>query len=519
LQICSNVFLKLFAHIISADICEICGQKNKKSMQKHIAIIGAGVAGLAAAVRLGAAGHKVTVVEANDYVGGKLTAKMIGKYRFDLGPSVFTMPHLIEELTKISKQDSKFEYLNLDKICDYFYEDGTTLIAYTDKEKFATEVQNKLGETKESVYEQLKFSATAYELTSDLFMNQSLHKLSNFLNFKTTKAILNIGKLKLNKTMNEVNSDRFKNKKTVQLFNRFATYNGSNPFQAPALINIIAHLEHNIGAFAPKGGMHDITMHLYNLSLKLGVEYKMNTRVLQVKTENDTAKGVITSNGEINADIIVSDVDIKHLYTKLLDKKYYPTKILEQEKSLSALIFYWGIKKEFKELGLHNILFSDDGEAEFKCVFGENKPYHNPTTYINITSKVTPSDSPEGCENWFVMVNVPHNASGEPVTYIAEMRKYIVAKINRILKTDIESYIEVEDVLDPYLIEQRTSSSGGSLYGNSSNNKYAAFLRHANNSSKIKNLYFCGGSVHPGGGIPLGLLSAKIVSEMISEKK
>ncbi len=488
-------------------------------MQKHIVIIGSGVAGLAAAVRLGAAGHKVTVVEANDYVGGKLTVKHLGKYRFDAGPSVFTLPNLIEELTDISRiKDLKFEYLSLDTICHYFYEDGTRLTAYTDKEKFAAEVQSKLGETKASVYEQLKYSATAYELTSDIFMNQSLHRLSNFLNLKTAKAILNIGKLKMNKTMHELNSTRFKNPKTVQLFNRFATYNGSNPYQAPAIINIIAHLEHNIGAFAPKGGMHDITMHLYQLSLRLGVEYNMNTRVLQIKTENDVAKSVMTDKGEIAADIIVSDADIKHVYGKLLDKKYYLAKILEQEKSLSALIFYWGIKKEFKELGLHNILFSQDGEAEFRYVFGEQKPYKDPTTYINVTSKVTPGDAPEGCENWFVMINVPHNTSGQPIEYVAEMRKQIVAKINRVLNTDIEQYIEVEDVLDPYLIEQRTSSAGGSLYGNSSNNKFAAFLRHANNSSKIKNLYFCGGSVHPGGGIPLGLLSAKIVSAMINEK-
>jgi phytoene desaturase len=428
------------------------------------------------------------------------------------------MPHLIEELTVISKQELKFEYLTLDKICNYFYEDGTTLSAYPDKEKFATEVHNKLGETKESVYEQLKYSATAYELIGELFMEQSLHKLSNFLNLKTAKALLNIRKLKLNKTMNEANNARFKNKKTVQLFNRFATYNGSNPFQAPALINIIAHLEHNIGAFAPKGGMHDITMHLYNLSVKLGVEYKMNTRVIKVITENDLVNNVLTSSGEIKADIVVSGADIKHVYTKLLDKKYYPTKILEQEKSLSGLIFYWGVKKEFQELSLHNILFSENSEAEFNSFFKDKTPYHDPTIYINITSKVTPTDAPKGCENWFVMINVPHNASGEPIHYVKEMRKQIVAKINRVLKTNIEQYIEIEDVLDPYLIEQRTSSSGGSLYGNSSNNKYAAFLRHANNSSKIKNMYFCGGSVHPGGGIPLGLLSAKIVSEMIAEK-
>lgn len=484
----------------------------------HIIIIGSGVAGLAAAVRLSAAGHQVTVLEANDYVGGKLTAQTIGRYRFDMGPSVFTLPNLIEELTKISGTRRKFDYLTLDKICNYFYEDGTRLTAYTDKAKFAEEVAAKLGEDKQAVYDQLKYSATAFELTSEIFMEKSLHRLSTFLSLKTAKAILNIGKLKMNRTMNELNSARFKNKKTVQLFNRFATYNGSDPYQAPAIINIIAHLEHNIGAFAPKGGMHDITKHLYEVSKELGAEYQLNTKVKQVKTQNDKVVGVVTEQGELPADIVVSDVDIKQLYTKLLDKKYYPEKILKQEKSLSALIFYWGIKKEFKELSLHNILFSDNGEEEFKTMFGEKKPYHDPTTYINITSKVTPGDAPEGCENWFVMVNVPHNTSGEPVQYVQEMRKYIVAKINRVLQTEIESLIEVEDVLDPYLIEQRTGSAGGSLYGNSSNNKYAAFLRHANDSSRIKNLYFCGGSVHPGGGIPLGLLSAKIVSEMIAEK-
>ena len=132
-------------------------------MQKHIVIIGAGAGGLGSAVRLSAAGHKVTVVEANSYVGGKLTEKKIGNYRFDMGPSVFTLPELIEELTDLAKQDDKFEYIKLDTICNYFYEDGTLLTAFTNKEKFANEVSEKFGETKESVYDQLKFSATAYE--------------------------------------------------------------------------------------------------------------------------------------------------------------------------------------------------------------------------------------------------------------------------------------------------------------------------------------------------------------------
>ena len=155
-------------------------------MQKHIVIIGAGAGGLGAALRLSAAGHKVTVVEANNYVGGKLTEKKIGNYRFDMGPSVFTLPELIEELTALAKQDDKFEYIKLDTICNYFYEDGTILTAFTNKEKFANEVSEKFGETKESVYDQLKFSATAYELTNDIFLNQSLHKLSNFFSNSTS---------------------------------------------------------------------------------------------------------------------------------------------------------------------------------------------------------------------------------------------------------------------------------------------------------------------------------------------
>lgn len=486
--------------------------------QKHAVIIGSGVGGLATAVRLAAMGLKVTVLEANDYVGGKLTARQLGRYRFDMGPSVFTLPHLIDDLTAISKIDKPFKYHTFDKGFNLYFEDGTQLISYTDKQKFINELSEKLGETKESIAEHLVYVAKLYELTSELFMEQAIHKLSNFLNFKTAKALLNLGTVKLDKTMNDINSKRFKNPKTIQLFNRYAIYNGSNPFKAPALINIIAHLENNMGAFLPENGMHEITKHLHYLSTQLGTEYKMNARVTKVLIENDIAVGVQTEHETIKADFVISNSDIKHVYTKLVDKKYYRKKILEQEKSLSALIFYWGIKKEFKELTLHNMLFSHDSAAEFECMFDNKQPYHDPTVYINITSKHCVADAPEGCENWFVMVNVPHNTSEQPIEYVQEMRKNIVAKINRVLKTDIEQYIEIEDVLDPYIIQQRTSSVGGSLYGNSSNNKFVAFLRHTNESSKIKNMYFTGGSVHPGGGIPLSVLSGKIVSEMIAEK-
>ena len=154
----------------------------------------------------------------------------------------------------------------------------------------------------------------------------------------------------------------------------------------------------------------------------------------------------------------------------------------------------------------------------FDHLFSKQFPIDDPTIYINITSKYCKTDAPEGCENWFVMVNVPHNKN-ESIDYAATIRKNVVAKINAMLKTDIEKYIVTENTLSPVDIENQTSSYGGSLYGNSSNNKFAAFLRHANFSSSIKNLFLVGGSVHPGGGIPLCLFSAKIASQLIVEKE
>ena len=192
-----------------------------------------------------------------------------------------------------------------------------------------------------------------------------------------------------------------------------------------------------------------------------------------------------------------------------------PLKILDQPKSSSGIIFYWGIKKEFKELGLHNILFSENYEAEFDTIFSKKSIYHDPTIYLNITSKHTTQDAPPGCENWFAFINVPNNSGQDWDQFIKIARAHMINKINRVLKTEIGSLIESEMVFDPRVIENRTSSAFGAIYGNSSNNKFAAFLRHSNFSREIKNLYFCGGSVHPGPSIPLCLLSAKITTNLV----
>jgi len=486
-------------------------------MQPRANIIGSGVGGLAIAIRLANKGYQVTVFEKNSYPGGKLSELKRNGYRFDKGPSLFTMPQLVDELTRLNIKQSSFSYKSLDVLTHYFYEDGTFVKAYADKYRFAEELSKVLGERKQDILNHLSECAFYYQTTAELFLHQSLHRIRNFLNLKTLKGIIRAPRLSLGTTMHKKNMRAFKNPKTVQLFNRYATYNGSSPYKAPALLNIIHHLEFGMGAYLPEKGMHQITEHLVELAAKAGVKFCFNHEVLNIDLQDNRVRGVEVAGKLFESDIVVSDVDMHFLYRKLLPPCYTPQKLLEQEKSSSAYVFYWGVKAIFPALHLHNILFSSNYEEEFRCLFEEDRPYQDPTIYINITSKLVPSDAPANCENWFVMVNVPRQPAGRPISYARELRDHVVKKINRILKTDIERFIEVEEKLDPLDIERQTSSYGGSLYGNASNSKFAAFLRHANYSLKIKGLYLVGGSVHPGGGIPLCLLSAKITSGLIDD--
>ncbi|EPR67189.1 Phytoene desaturase, neurosporene or lycopene producing [Cyclobacterium qasimii M12-11B] len=408
-----------------------------------------------------------------------------------------------------------FKYKRLEINCNYFWEDGTKLSAHADVAKFAEEVKTQLGEPAENIKKALNNSAYIYRHLAPLFMHRSLHKWSTWFNKKALSSYLRMGKLGLFKTMNKANTQQFKHPKLVQLFNRYATYNGSNPYQTPATLNIIPHLEFNRGAYFPIKGMHDITSSLFNLAKELGVHFQFNQPVERILVKNNTAKGVKAGGKSYYSDFVINNMDMVTAYKTILKEEKQPERLLKQPKSSSALIFYWGIKKNFPELDLHNILFSNDYEKEFKAIFEKKDLYEDPTVYINITSIHKKDDAPDGSMNWFTMINVPNNQGQDWDTLKIKAKEFIVRKINTTLNTDIEPLIEVEQILDPIGIETKTSSANGALYGNSSNNKYAAFLRHPNYSSSIDKLYFCGGSVHPGGGIPLCLLSAKIMVDMI----
>ncbi|MFN5427823.1 MAG: 1-hydroxycarotenoid 3,4-desaturase CrtD [Bacteroidota bacterium] len=485
-------------------------------------VIGAGVAGLATSIRLACQGYEVKVFEKNAFPGGKLHHFEQDGFQFDAGPSLFTRPQLIEELFTLAGEpiEAYFSYQRLPVSCHYFYEDGTQLNAYADRNLLARELSEKHGEREAHVVGYLDKAAGLFEKVGNIFLEHSLHDGAVLREASVSSAIRATRWQHLFSSMHRLNAAAFVNPKTTQLFDRYATYNGSNPYRAPGMLSMIAHLEHNEGSFYPRGGMISITRALHRLAEKKGVQFYFNAPVTRIEITNGRATGICCGDEKYAADVVVSNVDVYFTYLRLLQQPAMAKRILRQERSSSAMIFYWGIRQSFPQLSLHNIFFSADYEQEFDHLFRLKTLHDDPTVYINITSKCEPGvQAPQGMENWFVMINVPANIGQDWERYRSESRARILKKLSRLLGQDIASLIVNESVADPVSIEALTDSYQGSLYGTSSNSRLAAFLRHANFSKSIPGLYFVGGSVHPGGGIPLCLSSAAIAASVIQRKE
>lgn len=487
-------------------------------------IIGAGIAGLSAAVRLAAAGHQVEVFEANDGPGGKLSQFSLGDYRFDFGPSLFTMPQYVDELFRLAGEEPTeyFNYVRLPEVCHYWWADGTRFSAPGDTDQLAGAAAATFGVPQERVAGFMADAARKYELTGRTFLEKSLHKASTWLDWQVAGAMLRVPGLDLFKSMHAVHARDLGHPKLIQLFDRFATYNGSNPYKAPGLLSMIPHFEHHFGAYLPEGGMYDISQSIYELARRLGVSFHFNSRVEEILREGKKVSGVRVGGREWAADKVVCNMDVWLAYDRLLPGAKRPERTLSQQKSTSAVIFYWGIRREFPELGVHNIFFSEDYAREFAALeAGELSD--DVTVYVNVSSKIVKEDAPPGKENWFVMVNAPADTGQDWESMVQTLRARVLTLLQKRLLAPagapenfaLEDLIEEERIVTPPEIERLTGSHQGALYGTSSNNTMAAFMRHPNFSRKINGLYFLGGSVHPGGGVPLCLLSAKITAGLM----
>jgi len=487
---------------------------------KNCAVIGSGLGGLSAAIRCARMGLKVDLYERNTATGGKAGTFSSGGFRFDTGPSLLTMPFVLEDLFSFAGKDisSYMTLLPLEETCRYFFHDGTRIRAHRDIDRFADEIEMNTEDTGESVREYLEYCARIYSLTAELFLFNDFHELSTFTDSTSSlKTLFSIHRIDPFRSVHRANSSFFRDPRTLQLFDRYTTYNGSDPYRAPATLNIIPHVEYSMGAFIVKEGVTRIPEALTDIAVESGVDLRLDTGVERIETIKDRVRGIRAHNSSFEYDMVITNADVHLTYRDLLkDTSSRPArKYRRLEPSSSAVIFYWGVSGSFPDLGIHNIMFSADYRREFNDIFALGECPEDPTVYIYISSRFKPDDAPAGYENWFVMINAPCNRGQDWQAGMEKARKGVTERINRTLGIKIEDSIVSEKVVTPPDIEAATSSHMGSIYGISSNSQSAAFLRQGTRSRRYPGLYFCGGSAHPGGGIPLVLLSGKIASGLL----
>ena len=494
-------------------------------MSESVAVIGAGLGSLAAAIRLAAAGWRVDLYERLAGPGGKAGSQSLDGYRFDSGPSLLTMPWVFDALFAAAgkRREDYLEFIPLEVICKYFWDDGMVLRTWADRQTLIAELRRTTGESQERLHAYFERCRRIYDIAGELFLEHNPREPSTILSLQFFRSLLRLGGIDAGRTLAEAHEQAFLSPRLRQLFNRYATYNGSSPYRAPATLCIIPHVEYAGGAYAVGGGIQAIPQALDRLARELGVQLHYQTPVERILHRRDAkrgryrVRGVTVGGAELEYDAVIAGADVRPVYDDLLQDQEAPdiVRYRKLEPSSSALVFFWGMKRKFPELELHNIFFSRDYPDEFRAIFDRHRCPADPTIYVNITSKVTPADAPPGRENWFVLINAPCDIGQDWEAETARVRERVITRISELLRIDLESEIAAESVMTPRDIQLRTASHGGALYGISSNSRSAAFSRHPNRSRRYRGLYFCGGSTHPGGGMPLVLLSAKITAELV----
>jgi len=480
---------------------------------KEVVVVGAGLGGLAAACRLAKQGLSVVMLEKNDTVGGKVNVVEAGGYSFDTGASLLTMPHVLEELFEFCGQrlSDYLQLIELDPICRYFWPDGTSLDATSDLEKSESRIADVSPKDATAFRRYLATSKAKFEIAERTFLAKSLPELSSMLRPSNVPELFRFMSLR---TLAGYNEASFKSPKLVQLFNRFATYNGSSPYKTPAAFSLIPWAEFGLRAWYPAGGVYAVVRALEKLALELGVRIFTGTEVQDILTRDGRVTGVKAVGETFGADAVISNADAVETHRSLLSSHKYQ----DREPSCSGFVMLLGVNKKFEKLSHHNIFFSDDSKVEFEEIFRSKRPATDPTIYVCATSKTDPTQAPDGCENLFVLVNAPYLS--RRTDWNKEMRPYrdfLMTRLEEVGLDGIGDAVEYEKIITPADFKSRYRANRGSIYGISSHGMLSAFKRVPNKSEDFENLFFVGGAAHPGGGIPIVLLSAAISSRLLVE--
>lgn len=504
---------------------------------KGVAVIGGGLGALSGAIRLAQLGFSVQLFEKNPKIGGKVNEVVLENYRFDTGASLLTMPFVIDELFDFAgfKRSDYLDFVPIDPICRYFFPDGSMMDASADKGKMETAIAQLSPNDVKAYKRFLKYAERIHNLTAEIFMFTPIHEFRKLMRLRYFRTLFRLHQIDPFRTVHQSVSCFFSDPRLVQLFDRYATYNGSDPFQAPATLNIIPYIEYELGGYYIKGGIYRLVEALEVVARERGVQIYTSAEVERICRVDKRVNGVQINGETVDADYVLCGADAVVAYHKLiLTKNATPTSMLKArvlgqghqhqrekvnqlEPSLSGMVFLWGLKGKHPRLAHHNIIFSSDYNAEFRQIFKHQRVPDEPTIYIAITSKADAAHAPVDGENWFVLLNMPYLVPGQ--LWEKEKVRMRVVVLDRLkqLGFDIADQIEVEQIYTPEDFAELYASNQGSIYGVSSNSKTTAFKRLPNRSRLLKGLYFAGGSVHPGGGIPLVMLSGKMAATLIAE--
>ncbi|MCY0888642.1 MAG: phytoene desaturase family protein [Alicyclobacillaceae bacterium] len=492
--------------------------------QRKVVVIGGGLAGMSAAIRLAVDGYHVTVLEKNQRVGGKLNRVSGNGFTFDTGPSILTMPWVLENLFAAANRDIRdyMEIVRVEPQWRSFFEDGHTMDLEGDLPSLLSTISSLNPSDGAKFLQYLQYCGRMYELSRQSFYKKSLSGLPDLRKEHSLRELMEMDPLK---TMNTVTEKYLTDPHLRQMFNFFVMYVGSSPYDAPAILSQLIYVQLGLGIFYVKGGMYQIAEGMLKLAGELSVDIHTDAKVEEILFTGNRATGVRLESGEVvSADILVCNREVIPAHQSLLaqhpDKDAVISKLSKFEPTVSGHVLLLGVDCQYEQLRHHNFFFSENPEREFRDMFHDRKPTEDPTVYLGVSSRSDPSQAPVGMDNLFVLTHVPPLAPTESFEARREWyRDLVLNKLERMGLKDLRSHIVFEHQFIPDDLHQLYGANGGSIYGVVTDRKKNGGFKIASRSSLLSNLYFVGGSVHPGGGVPMVTLCGQLTADLIGQQE
>jgi phytoene desaturase len=486
---------------------------------KSVIIVGAGIGGITTSIFLARKGYQIDIYEKNSFPGGRCSQIVRDGHRFDIGATMMLMPDTYREVFNSMglKLEETLNVINLDDLYSVFFDNGDKLTFTANRKRMAEQLEKieKGSSSKEAKYVRDGFKL--YKVSFDRLIGRNFFGFFEFFNLSNALLLI-----KLKTYINHMRySERFFKNKHLQMAYTFQNiYVGQNPYKAPALFSMIPAAELTEGSLFPIGGMYSVVEKLMDVAKNLGVRFHFDKPVTSFEMEKRKITGVSFGDGtNAKADVIVANADLPYVYRRLLPESRKAKRIGRMNYSCSALVFHWGLDTRIPLLGQHNVFLSDNFKEGLEKIFKEKSMGDNPCFYIHAPSLNDPTAAPEGQDSLSVEVGVGHLDVKNPQDWEEikdRARKAVFRKLEKLGVTDFEKHIKFEISATPEAWEDAFNITHGSVFGSLGHNIFQmGYFRPHNKDRRYSNLYFTGGSTHPGNGIPMVLLSAKLVSERI----